>query len=54
MENGDLDREVYENYLKLQKEAWHYTASVHEKRKQERSFAQMVKEIKNKKLSRGG
>ncbi len=54
VEEGALDRGVYENYLKLQKEAWHYTASVHEKRKQERSFAQMVKEIKNKKQSGGG
>lgn len=43
VENGEIDRSVYESYLKLRREAWHYTASVHEKRKQERSFTKMVK-----------
>lgn len=46
VENGELDRGVYENYLKLRKEAWHYSTSVHEKRKREKSFAKMVKEVK--------
>ncbi|MDH6342666.1 ribosome biogenesis GTPase [Parabacteroides sp. PFB2-12] len=43
VENGEIERGVYESYLKLRREAWHYTASVHEKRKQERSFTKMVK-----------
>ncbi|HPR31808.1 MAG TPA: ribosome small subunit-dependent GTPase A [Prolixibacteraceae bacterium] len=47
--DGLIDRGVYENYLKLRKEAWHYTASVHEKRQYERSFSKMVKQIKNHK-----
>jgi ribosome biogenesis GTPase / thiamine phosphate phosphatase len=49
VEDGIVDRGVYENYLKLRKEAWHYTASVHEKRQYERSFSKMVKEFKNNK-----
>ncbi|HNW51496.1 MAG TPA: ribosome small subunit-dependent GTPase A [Prolixibacteraceae bacterium] len=53
VENGDLPNEVYESYLKLRKEAWHYTASVYEKRKQEKSFSKMVKEVKNDPLYRG-
>jgi ribosome biogenesis GTPase len=47
VENGDIDKGVYNNYLKLRKEASHYTASVHKKRKQEKSFSKMVKETKN-------
>jgi len=48
VENGEIDRGVYENYLKLRQEAWHYTASVHEKRKREKSFSKMVKQYKNR------
>lgn len=48
VEDGLIDRGVYENYIKLRREAWHYTASVHEKRQHERSFSKMVKEVKNK------
>lgn len=46
VEKGEIEREVYESFLKLRKEAWHYTASVHEKRQYERSFSKMVKEVK--------
>ena len=46
VENGEIDWGVYENYLKLRREAWHYTTSVHEKRKQERSFSKMIKRMK--------
>jgi ribosome biogenesis GTPase / thiamine phosphate phosphatase len=49
VDNGEMDQEVYESYLKLRKEAWHYTASLHEKRQYERSFSKMVKQFKNKK-----
>jgi ribosome biogenesis GTPase len=47
VDNGEIDKGVYENYLKLRKEAWHYTASIFEKRKQEKSFSKIVKSIKN-------
>lgn len=46
---GELDRGVYESYAKLRREAWHYTASVHEKRKQEKSFSKIVDEVKKRK-----
>jgi ribosome biogenesis GTPase / thiamine phosphate phosphatase len=46
VEKGLIDRGVYESYLKLRKEAWHYTASVYEKRKQEKSFSKIVKNFK--------
>lgn len=49
VENGTIDREVYESYQKLRREAWHYSASVHEKRKWEKSFTKLVKEVKNHK-----
>jgi ribosome biogenesis GTPase len=48
VENGEIDRGIYESYLKLRREAWHYTASVHEKRKQEKSFTKMVRNFKDK------
>lgn len=43
VENGEIDSDVYESYLKLRREALHYATSVHEKRKQERVFTRMVK-----------
>ncbi len=46
--DGEIEEGVYENYLKLRKEAWHYTSSVHEKRKREKSFSKMVKQVKKK------
>lgn len=48
VENGEIDRSVYESYLKLRREAWHYSTSVHEKRKQEKSFTKMVRNFKDK------
>lgn len=48
LEEGVLSQEVYESYLKLKKEAWHYTASVHEKRKYEKSFSKMQKQFKKR------
>ncbi|MGF7140331.1 ribosome small subunit-dependent GTPase A [Roseimarinus sediminis] len=46
LEDGVLDRGIYNNYQKLKREAWHYTVSEHEKRKQGKQFARMVKHIK--------
>ena len=47
--NGLLERKVYESYHKLRREAWHYSASVHEKRKKERSFSVLIEEVKKRK-----
>ena len=46
VEKGEIDSGVYESYLKLRREAWHYTASVHEKRKREKSFSKLIDEVK--------
>ena len=50
--SGVLDYKVYESYLKLRREAWHFSASEHEKRKKEKSFTKLVEEVKNRKANR--
>jgi ribosome biogenesis GTPase len=52
VENGKLEREVYESYLKLRREVWHFSASEHEKRKRDKSFSKITKEIKKYKGNR--
>jgi len=46
---GTLDRKVYESYLKLRREAWHFSTSEHEKRKRDKSFSKLVDEVKRRK-----
>jgi ribosome biogenesis GTPase / thiamine phosphate phosphatase len=48
VENGQLDYNVYENYLKLRRESEHYAASEHEKRKQGKTLAGIIKDMKKK------
>ena len=50
--SGILDRKVYESYLKLRREAWHFSTSEHEKRKRDRSFSKLVEEVKKLKSDR--
>ncbi len=50
--SGVLDYKVYASYLKLRREAWHFSASEHEKRKKEKSFTKLVEEVKNRKANR--
>lgn len=45
--SGLLERNLYESYHKLRREAWHYTTSVHEKRKNEKSLSKLIDEVKN-------
>lgn len=47
--SGSLDRKVYESYLKFKRETWYFSASVHEKRKREKSFTKLVEEVKRQK-----
>lgn len=49
--NGTLDHKVYESYLKIRREAWHFSASEHEKRKKEKSFTKLVEEVKKRKAN---
>lgn len=46
---GLLERNVYESYLKLRREAWHFSTSEHEKRKKEKSFSKLIEEVKKRK-----
>ncbi len=48
VENGEIDVDVYESYLKLRREAEHYSASVHEKRKQGKDLAKVIKDMKKR------
>lgn len=52
VEKGEIDNGLYESYLKLRREAWHYSASVHEKRKKEKSLSKLIDEVKLRKANR--
>ncbi len=45
VEDGRIDRQHLENYLKLQREAAHYERSYLEKRKRDKAFGKMVKNV---------
>jgi ribosome biogenesis GTPase len=50
LDNGELDRAAYENYLKMEKEKIHFQSSIVEKRRKDKEFGKMYKAfIKNKK-----
>lgn len=40
--NGVLERSVYESYLKLRRESWHFSTSEHEKRRRDKVFSKFV------------
>lgn len=46
VEAGKIDKNTYENYLKLQKEEKHYEATVSEKRKKDKELGKIVKNYK--------
>ncbi|MDU1892369.1 MAG: ribosome small subunit-dependent GTPase A [Dysgonomonas sp.] len=46
MDNGSLDRKVYESYLKLRRETIHFSTSEHERRKKEKSLSRLIEEVK--------
>lgn len=43
--NGELDESSYANYLKLEREKKHFSATVAEKRQRDREFGKMVKKV---------
>ena len=45
IENGDLSIEEFENYKKLERQSAHFSSTVAEKRKKEKSFGKMAKEV---------
>lgn len=47
IEQGQIDRNAFENFLKIEREKEHFDLSVAEKRKKDKSFGKMVKNFKN-------
>ena len=45
VEEGELDESTYENYIKMFKESQHFQASAAEKRKKDKAFGKMVKQV---------
>lgn len=46
VEQGELDRTSYENFLKMEREKAHFESSVFERRKKDKSFGKMLKNYK--------
>lgn len=46
LENGELDRSSYENYMKMEREIAHFESTVEEKRKKDKQFGKMLKNYK--------
>ena len=46
VENGDIDEASYQNYLKMEREKEHFESTVAEKRKKDKEFGKMVKNVK--------
>lgn len=46
VENGELDKASYENYLKLEREKAHFESTVTERREKDKDFGKMVKNYK--------
>jgi len=45
---GELDRDSYENYLKMEREKAHFTSTVAEKRKKDKIFGKILKDYNKK------
>ena len=46
VENGEIDKSSYENYLKMEREKAHFDATVAEKRNRDKLFGKMMKKYK--------
>jgi len=46
VEKGQIDKNSYENYMKMEKEKTHFESSVFDKRKKDKNFGKMVKNYK--------
>lgn len=53
VENGEIDRSSYENYLKMEREKIHFETTVAEKRKREKIFGKIIKDYYKKNLKPG-
>jgi ribosome biogenesis GTPase len=52
VENGNLDKASYENYLKMEREKTHYESTAAERRKKDKDFGKLMKHYK-KDIKRG-
>ncbi len=52
LESGELNEETYENYMKLEREQAYFATTVHEKRKKDKAFSKMVKQVTHQKSIR--
>ncbi len=52
VQDGDIDEERYENFIKLKKESDYYDMSYHEKRQKDKSFGKMIKNYKKMKRNK--
>jgi ribosome biogenesis GTPase len=46
LENGDIDKESYTNYQKMERERAHFESSVKEKKNKDKNFGKMIKNVK--------
>ena len=53
LESGELDEDRYGNYIKMKKEAAHYSRSYHQRRERDKEFGKMVKAVKKLKKKTG-
>jgi ribosome biogenesis GTPase / thiamine phosphate phosphatase len=53
VENGELDEERYQSYLKLKKESDYYAMSYLDKRKKDKAFGRFVKSVLKQKDREG-
>jgi ribosome biogenesis GTPase len=49
VENGEIDGETYENYLKMEREKEHFESTVSEKRKKDKDLGKLIKQAKKSK-----
>lgn len=53
IEKGELDEDAYENYQKMEREKNYFESSVHERRKKDKKFGKMMKDVvKNRKKNK--
>jgi ribosome biogenesis GTPase len=45
VENNVIDKDTYKNYMKMERERQHFQSSVYEKRKKDKAFGKMAKEV---------
>lgn len=46
IKNGEIEKDSYENYLKMESEKKHFESTIEEKRKKDKAFGKMVKNYK--------